>query len=215
MKKRTRIHVLGATVAIAFALVLVLAPLAYADSGTCEWNGVHGADNNLAGASTLWILTGGGSGTFTSATLDVTYSNGHTESITGEVKGAGAVHFVVPANDSATVSAAIAHYEADGAVTNCVLTISHVISESTTTTVEESTTTTAEETTSTTAEDTTSTTEEGLTTTTGGMTTVSEIQTGAGAPAGPSAATWALVGLAGLMASGVALTGARRALRRH
>jgi cytoskeletal protein RodZ len=93
-------------------------------------------------------------------------------------------------------------------------TTSTTAEEVTSTTAEETTSTTAEETTSTTAEETTSTTVAGLTSTTAGMTTVAAISSGVGAPPGPGAGTWALLGFAVALAGGIGYTTLRPMFKR-
>ena len=116
-------------------------------------------------------MSGGGQGSYTGASLHVVYSNGSTADITGDIEGnGGSVHFTVPGVSGATVTSAVAHYNATQEQTNCVVTISHVIEQGTTTTLAEETTTSLEQTTTTSQEETT-TTEAQTTTTTVGQTT--------------------------------------------
>jgi hypothetical protein len=152
------------------ALILaVIAVLDMTDNASADtwdhslaWNGVNGADNNLAGYDLLWVLGGSGA---TSAELRVTLSDGSQQTITGDKQGNGAMHFTSQGVAGAHVTAATVYY--NGTEVNAPLTISHTVGdqETTTTTTEEETTTTSSSTT-TTERETTTTTEPPTTTTT-------------------------------------------------
>jgi hypothetical protein len=146
------------------------------------WNGVNGADNNLAGYDLLWVLGGSGA---TSAELQITLSDGSHQTITGDKQGNGAFHFTSQGVAGATVTAATVYWM--GEDVNAPLTISHTIGDpettTTTTTSDEETTTTSSSTTTTERETTTTTTEkhEDTTTTTkhkGTTTTTFEAELG-------------------------------------
>jgi hypothetical protein len=212
---------------LALALVFVFAMSSVAlASWQVDWVG-NGDEHNLANGTQHWVLTSGGAGAYTGATLYVKFVGDadFTPIVASQLNGNGngSAFFYVEVGD-AVVDEAYAMYDGSCQQKNAVLTISGWEGEETTTTLEE-TTTTLEETTTTLEETTTTvggleettTTVGGLeetTTTAGNITTVSEIQTGGGGTSGPGTGTWALGILALALAGGLGWTAVRPALKR-
>jgi hypothetical protein len=101
-------------------------------TGTVTWNGVNGLDKiqTCAPGQTItyhWILTPGGSTTFQSGTLVVTYQNGAPSTTTqGSVQGNvhGALQFFVTPSQFDIPATAVATVTFTGSLDNAVLTIS-------------------------------------------------------------------------------------------